>query len=207
MRPDAYCLRSHLAHIVLLPSKCRYSLKRDGDLLGRSTGVSRIWLCFIRKFWTMAQPLASTSSFIVKSSSHQDRTQDETCPLWRNKVAGLAGVTVMEDSQAHVKLTSGFASVPQHSASLKRKLSDRTGKGKKERQNSLRHVKNSTEVLRQRSAQTGGGTITPDGSSGGREGRKFTVGNVGNNGIIYLRYVICRLQTILPVMRGRCSNG
>ncbi len=205
MRPDANRLRSHLAHIVLSPSKCRYSLKRDGDLLGRLTGISRIWLCFIRKFWTMAQPLASTSSFLVKSSSYQDRTQDETCPLWRNKVAGLAGVTVMEASQAHVKQKSGFASVPQHSASLKRKLSDRTGK--KERQNSLRHVKNSTEVLRQRSAQTGGGTITPDGSSGGREGRKFTVGNVGNNGIIYLRYVICRLQTILPVTRGRSSNG
>lgn len=31
--------------------------------------------------------------------------------------------------------------------------------------------------------------ITPDGSSAGREGRQFTVGNVGNNGRIYLRYV------------------
>ncbi|ROV97450.1 hypothetical protein VMCG_06831 [Cytospora schulzeri] len=29
--------------------------------------------------------------------------------------------------------------------------------------------------------------ITPDGSSAGREGRQFTVGNVGNNGRIYLR--------------------
>lgn len=31
--------------------------------------------------------------------------------------------------------------------------------------------------------------ITPDGGSSGREGRQFTVGNVGNNGRIYLRYV------------------
>lgn len=31
--------------------------------------------------------------------------------------------------------------------------------------------------------------ITPDGGSAGREGRQFTVGNVGNNGRIYLRYV------------------
>lgn len=31
--------------------------------------------------------------------------------------------------------------------------------------------------------------ITPDGGSGGREGRQFTVANVGNNGRIYLRYV------------------
>ena len=30
--------------------------------------------------------------------------------------------------------------------------------------------------------------ITPDGSSAGREGRQFTVANVGNNGRIYLRY-------------------
>ena len=29
--------------------------------------------------------------------------------------------------------------------------------------------------------------ITPDGSSAGREGRQFTVANVGNNGRIYLR--------------------
>lgn len=31
--------------------------------------------------------------------------------------------------------------------------------------------------------------IVPDGGSAGREGRQFTVGNVGNNGRIYLRYV------------------
>lgn len=31
--------------------------------------------------------------------------------------------------------------------------------------------------------------ITPDGGSAGREGRQFTVANVGNNGRIYLRYV------------------
>ncbi|EPE07570.1 guanine nucleotide exchange factor lte1 [Ophiostoma piceae UAMH 11346] len=31
------------------------------------------------------------------------------------------------------------------------------------------------------------GDIAPDGSSGGREGRQFTVSNVGNNGRIYLR--------------------
>lgn len=30
-------------------------------------------------------------------------------------------------------------------------------------------------------------SITPDGGSGGRDGRQFTVANVGNNGRIYLR--------------------
>lgn len=56
------------------------------------------------------------------------------------------------------------------------------------RQNSLRHVKNSKEVLRQRSANRGNDDVAPDGMSGGREGRQFTVANVGNNGRIYLRY-------------------
>lgn len=32
--------------------------------------------------------------------------------------------------------------------------------------------------------------ITPDGGSAGREGRRFAVSNVGNNGRIYLRYVL-----------------
>ncbi|KAL8831778.1 MAG: hypothetical protein Q9191_000664 [Dirinaria sp. TL-2023a] len=55
------------------------------------------------------------------------------------------------------------------------------------RQNSLRRVKNSTEVLRQRSANRGNQDIASDGAAGGREGRQFTVANVGNNGRIYLR--------------------
>lgn len=37
--------------------------------------------------------------------------------------------------------------------------------------------------------------ITPDGGSAGREGRRFAVSNVGNNGRIYLRYVLIRLQS------------
>lgn len=152
----------------------------------------------------MAQPLASVSSFNVKSSPYQGQIQDETQTLWRNNAAVLAGVAVMDASKVHGKQTSGFTSIPQHSASLKRKLSERAGK--KERQNSLRHVKNSTEVLRQRSAQSGGGNITPDGGSGGREGRQFTVGNVGNNGIIYLRYVRCCWETVLQVRRGNYLN-
>ena len=33
--------------------------------------------------------------------------------------------------------------------------------------------------------------VAPDGGSAGREGRQFTVANVGNNGRIYLRYESC----------------
>ena len=37
--------------------------------------------------------------------------------------------------------------------------------------------------------------ITPDGGSAGREGRQFTVANVGNNGRIYLRWDSLRLPS------------
>lgn len=55
------------------------------------------------------------------------------------------------------------------------------------RQPSLRHVKNSTEVLRQRSAKRANQAVGVDSTPGGKEGRHFTVANVGNNGKIYLR--------------------
>ncbi|KAL8880059.1 MAG: hypothetical protein Q9198_002454 [Flavoplaca austrocitrina] len=54
------------------------------------------------------------------------------------------------------------------------------------RRPSLRHVKNSTEVLRERSVKKANLDVV-DSTSVGREGRQFTVANVGNNGKIYLR--------------------
>ena len=54
------------------------------------------------------------------------------------------------------------------------------------RNNSLRHVKNSKELLRERSIKrhvVRG--IDPHATS--KEGRNFTVGNVGTGGLIYLR--------------------
>lgn len=57
------------------------------------------------------------------------------------------------------------------------------------RQNSLRHVKNSTEVLRQRSTKRTAKENGSDLNAAAREGRQFTVANVGNNGKIYLRSV------------------
>jgi hypothetical protein len=58
------------------------------------------------------------------------------------------------------------------------------------RQNSLRHVKDSTEVLRQRSTKRAGKDAVSDANAATREGRHFTVANVGNNGKIYLRCVV-----------------
>ena len=58
------------------------------------------------------------------------------------------------------------------------------------RQDSLKRVKNSTDILRQRSMKqdTKDGGADTNGSA--REGRQFTVANVGNNGKIYLRLVL-----------------
>jgi hypothetical protein len=60
------------------------------------------------------------------------------------------------------------------------------------RQNSLRRVKDSTDMLRERSlhrrrSKRDMKEITSESTAGGREGRQFTVANVGNNGMIYLR--------------------
>jgi hypothetical protein len=54
------------------------------------------------------------------------------------------------------------------------------------RNNSLRHVKNSKELLRERSIKrTAARDIDAQATS--KEGRNFTVGNVGTGGLIYLR--------------------
>ena len=83
------------------------------------------------------------------------------------------------------KITSG----KKKAGKSLRKSSERvTGRA---RNNSLRRVKDSTDALRDRSLQVQQSKkdITSDGSPGGREGRQFTVENVGKNGMIYLRFV------------------
>lgn len=55
------------------------------------------------------------------------------------------------------------------------------------RQNSLKRAKDSTDVLRQRSLKSDGKGGVLDSNPTTREGRQFTVANVGNNGKIYLR--------------------
>jgi len=56
------------------------------------------------------------------------------------------------------------------------------------RANSLRRVKNSTEVLRQRTAKQEA-EKSLDRMSNSREGRNFTVGSVGSGGFLYLKSV------------------
>ncbi|KAK4941254.1 Guanine nucleotide exchange factor lte1 [Elasticomyces elasticus] len=57
----------------------------------------------------------------------------------------------------------------------------------KKRSNSLKRVKNSTEVLRQRSIRSSKKTKGPETASDNRAGRNFTVGNVGTGGLLYLK--------------------
>jgi hypothetical protein len=60
----------------------------------------------------------------------------------------------------------------------------------KTRKTSLRRVKNSTEVLRQRSTRAQHGLKPSDGTSASKEARNFTVGSVGTGGKLYLRYAL-----------------
>ena len=55
------------------------------------------------------------------------------------------------------------------------------------RQDSLKRTKDSTGALRQRSLLRDGKGGVVDSNQTTREGRQFTVANVGNNGKIYLR--------------------
>lgn len=55
------------------------------------------------------------------------------------------------------------------------------------RQNSLKRVKNSTDILRQRSLKRDAKDAAADANTNTREGKQFTVANVGSNGKIYLR--------------------
>ncbi len=55
------------------------------------------------------------------------------------------------------------------------------------RHNSLKRVKNSTDILRQRSLKRNAKDVATEASTTTREGKHFTVANVGSNGKIYLR--------------------
>lgn len=74
------------------------------------------------------------------------------------------------------------------------------------RQNSLRHVKDSTEMLRQRPTRQAGKDGMADANAGMREGQHFTVANVGNNGKIYLRCVCKPTASALQFTR-RSAGG
>ena len=70
-----------------------------------------------------------------------------------------------------------------------RKRSEGAHTQSRDRSNSRRQNKNSTEILQQHSLKGGNKEADMERNISTREGRHFTVANVGNNGKIYLRYV------------------
>jgi len=127
-------------------------------------------------------------SWQASNGSHD--TDDTTHALARTRPktskASDAAVHTPDSRQVVIPKTSGAGAV----AALGRKPSEKSTA--RDRQNSLRRVKNSTDMLRERSLHRTQSKrdAPPDSTAGGREGRQFTVANVGNNGMIYLRSVI-----------------
>ncbi|KAI9737359.1 MAG: Guanine nucleotide exchange factor lte1 [Cirrosporium novae-zelandiae] len=124
-------------------------------------------------------------------------------PSAHTSLASLPGARYIESHErdSHMRQYStatSTSSTGRHRSASPRMTKETVGGRKKEflrntagriRKNSLRHVKDSTEVLRERSLRSQCTDTLSEGSSGGREGRSFTVGNVGN-GMIYLRPMV-----------------
>jgi len=123
-------------------------------------------------------------------------TDDTTHALARTRSKNKKASDVAEGTGGSRQVIVTKTGVNGGVTSLGRKPSEKaTARG---RQSSLRHVKDSTDMLRERSLhRTQSKRDTPtEGTAGGREGRQFTVANVGNNGMIYLRSVIIRTLTL-----------
>ena len=99
----------------------------------------------------------------------------------RKRTGGSNGTMSRLTESAPVATTRAAISKTNSGKGQRKRSSERSfGKG---RQNSLRRVPGGTDRLKDRSIKkTAAGS-----NSGGREGRHFTVANVGNNGRIYLR--------------------
>ena len=128
--------------------------------------------------------LASNDSYDTDDTTHAlARTRS------KNKKASDAVAPTADSHQVSIPKSGG----PGGEAGLGRKPSEKTTA--RDGQNSLRRVKNSTDMLRERSLHRAQSKrdAPAEGTAGGREGRHFTVANVGNNGMIYLRSVIVSL--------------
>ncbi|ODH13941.1 hypothetical protein ACO22_06776 [Paracoccidioides brasiliensis] len=117
-------------------------------------------------------------------------------------------------NQLHSKQPSNHTLQPRnHSMSIDAKKLNRShsSKGKKS-SNSLRRVKNSSDVLRQRALKRSNTIdVTPESIGkamlGGREARNFTVGNVGHNGKMYLRPTNRNKMQHLPFVKTATARS
>jgi hypothetical protein len=115
--------------------------------------------------------------------SLRQRQRDRLSPRGRFGRTGPISTTVRD---VEVSPASGItlSPAPRPKAAANRSQ-DST---KKQNQEGLRK-ENSVHRWAKKDLEDVKSDITPDGGSAGREGRQFTVANVGNNGRIYLRYV------------------
>lgn len=105
-------------------------------------------------------------------------------PAVARHITVRTGVELADSSQARNPKSD---SVEKHIVTDKRPDGGRSReKIGRTRNNSLRHVKNSKELLRERSIKRNIGH-SADALATSKEGRNFTVGNVGTGGLIYLR--------------------
>lgn len=88
-----------------------------------------------------------------------------------------------------------------------RELRDAALSSKPRRQRSIRQAKDSVEDLAARARSQEEMRMSPDSGSLGRGGRQFTVGNIGNNGRIYLRYDAFRDHNMLPALALPASDS
>jgi hypothetical protein len=103
--------------------------------------------------------------------------------LLPQKQSNKAGIgTKLEERHAGAP-SSGIKLAPTTRRTSVRRL---TPVGVYKRRSADREVRRPDRTSRQ-IANGSDPNVATDGSSGGRSGRQFTVGNVGNNGMIYLR--------------------
>jgi hypothetical protein len=128
------------------------------------------------------ESVIATAALPGTSTTHQRIGQQVS-----RKSPGRALKVTTPDNETKRGAGSGIKLAPNaRGIGVKRKSPKLTSsiEKRRERQNALRNPSSLEESPHK--------PVVQDGSSGGREGRQFTVGNVGNNGMIYLRYVVRR---------------
>ena len=126
------------------------------------------------------------SAAMVRTSSPPSSTAlGPVAPISANQVTNASGTSETQHSAVplsdYLRVAHSGSHYPKSKAENKQ-LVQIGG-----RKNSLRRVKDSNEVLRQRSykAQQAGSVVNAP--TAPRQGRQYTVGNIGTGGVIYLR--------------------
>jgi hypothetical protein len=126
--------------------------------------------------------LASRRANSPTPDSIRQRQRDRLSPRGRSSRGHQIATTVREIQDA--PNTAISLSPPPRARGVGRSSPD---KNMKSRNDDVRQEGNAGGRARETLEGEFKVDITPDGGSAGREGRQFTVANVGNNGRIYLR--------------------